>query len=145
MLNEPSFIENVGDKGIRSLEDAQRYLQDGPLASYEQHSHGMWRVGLREDDKTIGMAGILKRDCLDDVDLGYSFLPSYWGRGYATEVTVAVMTYARAQLGVGRIVAIVSEDNEASINVLTKLGFTFERKIWFEVSGEELPLFASVV
>ncbi|MCZ6835861.1 MAG: GNAT family N-acetyltransferase [Planctomycetota bacterium] len=76
LLNEPSFIENIGDKGVRNLEDAERYLQDGPLASYEQHGHGLWHVGLRESDVSIGMAGILKRDALDDVDLGYSLAPT---------------------------------------------------------------------
>lgn len=143
MLNDPSFIEHVGDKGVRSLDDAQRYLLDGPLASYERHGHGLWRIDLRECGTTIGMAGILKRDCLDDVDLGYSFLPAYWGRGYAFEVTSAVMTYARTQLGFSRIVAVVNEDNEASIKVLTKLGFTFQRMICFDTAGEGLPLYVS--
>ena len=145
LLNESSFIEHIGDKGVRSLDDAQRYLLDGPIASYERHGFGLWRDGLKADDTPIGMAGLLKRDSLDDVDLGFAFLAHHCGRGYAHEVTSSIMTHARTQLGLGRVVAIVSEGNTPSIKLLGKLGFTFERLVQLDGSDQKIPLYASIM
>ena len=123
LLNEPGFVRYIADKGVRDLEGARGYLQTGPLASYAQHGFGLWRVGLVDEGTAIGMAGLLKRDWLDDIDIGYAFLAEYGGAGYALEATHAVMEYARRTLGARRVLAIVNEDNAASMRLLGKLGF----------------------
>lgn len=145
LLNEPSFIENIADRGVRDLEGARNYLQDGPLASYAAHGFGLWRVGLLENDTAIGMAGLLRRDFLDAIDLGYALLPEYCGAGHAFEAASAVLTYAREQLGAKRVVAIVSEHNRSSIRLLEKLGFTADGTVRMPHTDEELRQFACVV
>jgi len=142
LLSEPAFIEHIGDKGVRSLEDARRYLTDGPLASYAQHGFGLWRVALLGNGLPIGMVGIHKREALKDVDLGYAFLADHWGRGFAHEAAEAVMNHATEQLRIDRVVAIVTKSNEASIRVLHKIGFQLEGPVQL-TAGEELQLFAS--
>jgi ribosomal-protein-alanine N-acetyltransferase len=126
LLNEPSFIQNIADRGVRSLEQAVRYLQDGPLASYERHGHGLYLVLLKETRQPIGMCGLLKREQLRDIDLGYAFLPQFWSRGYAFESAAAVLRLATEGLGASRVAAIVSPGNAPSVRVLQKLGFTLE-------------------
>jgi [ribosomal protein S5]-alanine N-acetyltransferase len=125
LLNEPSFVENIGDRGVRTLEQAERYLADGPIASYARHGHGLWLVALKETREPIGMCGLLKREQLADVDLGYAFLPEFWSSGYAHESARATLEWARSR-GMQRIVAIVSPANAPSIRLLAKLGFAFE-------------------
>jgi [ribosomal protein S5]-alanine N-acetyltransferase len=144
LLNEPSFIENIADKGVRDLEGAQTYLRDGPLASYRKHGFGLWRVDLAEDDTPIGMAGLLQRDYLDDIDIGYALLPEYCGCGYAFEATSAVLAYARRQLSARRVVAIVAGHNARSIRLLHKLGFSEEGTVRIPGDDEELQLLACV-
>ncbi|MCU0990778.1 MAG: GNAT family N-acetyltransferase [Xanthomonadales bacterium] len=145
LLNEPSFIENIADKGVRDLDGARSYLRDGPLASYERHGFGLWRVGLAGSDTPIGMAGLLKRDFLDDIDIGYALLPEFCGAGYAFEATSAVLAYAGKQLGARRVVAIVADYNERSISLLKKLGFADEGTMRMPGEQVDLLLLASAV
>lgn len=142
LLNEPSFIENIGDRGVRTLDDAVAYLRNGPLASYARHGHGLWLVTRREDGAPIGICGLLKRDALDDVDLGYALKPAYWGRGYALEAARAAMEWGRGTLGLSRIVAIVQPANAPSIAVLEKLGLRFETMVQLAADDVELKLFS---
>jgi RimJ/RimL family protein N-acetyltransferase len=128
---------------VRTADDARRYIQDGPVASYARYGYGLLRVGLKADDTPIGICGVLKRDTLPEPDLGFSLLPAYWSRGYAHEAADAVMRQARGALGVGRILAITSLDNESSIRLLGKLGFRFERMLRLGDDPTELRLFAS--
>jgi RimJ/RimL family protein N-acetyltransferase len=143
LLNEPSFIRNIGDRGVRTTGDAQRYINDGPVQSYARYGFGLLRVGLRSDDTPIGICGVLKRDALPEPDLGFSLLPAYWSKGYAHEAASAVMRQARAVLGLGRLLAITSIDNEPSIRLLGKLGFGFKCMIHLADDASELRLFAS--
>ncbi len=143
LLNEPSFLCFIGDRGVRTTDDAHRYIQDGPVASYARYGFGLLRVGLKADDTPIGICGVLKRDSLPEPDLGFSLLPAYWSKGYAHEATSAIMQQARGPLGLGRILAITSVDNESSIKLLDKLGFRFERMIRLGDDTTELRLFAS--
>lgn len=122
LLNEPAFLRNIGDRGVRTIGDARQYIQDGPVASYARFGFGMYRVGLKGEDVPIGLCGLVKRDVLEDVDVGFAFLSRYWFKGYAFESASAVMTYAREVLLIERIVAVVAPHNEASMNVLRKLG-----------------------
>lgn len=143
LLNEPSFIQNIGDKGVRDLDGACGYLRDGPLASYAQHGFGLWRVGLAGEDTAIGMAGLLKRDWLDDVDIGYALLPEYGGAGYALEAASAVMAHARSVLRLRRVLAIVNPDNAASIRLLGKLGFQGDGEVRPPGADRDVRLFSA--
>ncbi|HEV2621867.1 MAG TPA: GNAT family N-acetyltransferase [Frateuria sp.] len=143
LLNEPSFMENIADKGVRDLDGARAYLRDGPLASYARHGFGLWRVGLAGDGTAIGMAGLLKRDYLDGIDIGYAFLPEYTGQGYALEATRAVMEHARQLSGVRGVLAIVSEHNVRSIGLLGKLGFQPDGSVRIPGSDETVRRFAA--
>ncbi|HRC86450.1 MAG TPA: GNAT family N-acetyltransferase [Thermoanaerobaculia bacterium] len=124
LVNEPSFLANIGDRGVRSLEDARRYLEAGPLASYRQHGHGLNLVLLRESGRPIGICGLLRRERLPAPDLGYALLPEYWHQGYALEACRAVLADGRERFGYRRLLAIVSPGNDPSIRVLERLGFT---------------------
>lgn len=144
LLNERAFIEHVGDKGVRDLDGARHYLRDGPMASYERFGFGLWRVALSDDGAPIGMAGLLKRDYLDDVDIGYALLSRFHGAGYAFEAAAAVMRHARDRLKQQRVLAIVNEDNEPSIGLLKKLGFKASGKVRIPEAEEHLSLYESV-
>ena len=141
LLNEPSFLHYIGDRGVHDLASARRYIADGPVAGYARHGHGLLRVVRRTDGASIGMCGVLRRDSLPDPDLGFSFFPDYWSRGYAHESARAVMDHARQSLDIGRILAITTQDNEPSMRLLGKLGFRFDRMV--TMGAEELRLFVS--
>ena len=126
LLNQPSFLRYIGDKGVRNTEDAIRYIQTGPVASYERFGFGLYLVELKETGLPIGMCGLLKRDTLPDVDMGFALLPDYCSKGYAFEAASAVMKHGRDAFGLRRIVAITSLDNQASITLLERLGMAFE-------------------
>ena len=127
LLNQPSFIKNIGDRGVRSIDDAHTYLRGGPMAMYERTGLGLLHVSRREDGAAVGMCGLLTRDILPDVDLGYAFLPAYWGGGLALEAAEATVRYGVRKFGLKRIIGVVSAGNEPSIRVLEKLGMRFER------------------
>ena len=143
LLNEPSFIEYIGDKGVRTVEEANEYLLNGPIDSYEQFGYGLNRVELRETGEPIGMCGLVRRDNLDDADIGFAFLEQYWLKGYARESAEAVLGHARNMLGLDRIVAIVTPENHSSIKLLQNIGLTFERMIRLSDDDEELEFFVS--
>jgi len=142
LLNEPSFIQNIGDRGVRTLADAERYMETGPVASYARNGFGLYLVFLKESHESIGMCGLIKRDALDDVDVGYAFLPRYWSKGYAIESVRAVLEYARNIVQLKRVVAIVDPNNQGSIRVLEKAGFQFEKMVRLSADDIELKLFA---
>ena len=127
LLNEPSFLENIGDRGVRSIEDAHRYLRDGPMAMYAKYGFGLWHASLKSDGTPIGMCGLLRRDTLPDVDIGYAYFPGHWGKGYAFEAAAATLRHGAEKFGLRRIIAVVSEGNAGSIRVLEKIGMSFER------------------
>jgi ribosomal-protein-alanine N-acetyltransferase len=141
LLNEPSFLRYIGDRGVHDLDSAWRYIADGPVAGYARHGYGLLRVVRRTDGESVGMCGVLKRDALPDPDIGFSFFPEYWSQGYALESARAVMEHARGSLDVGRILAITTQDNEPSMRLLGKLGFHFDRLV--TMGAEELRLFVS--
>ena len=143
LLNEPSFIQNIGDRGVRTLDDARSYILRVPVASYEKNGFGLNLVSLRESGVSIGMCGLIKRDALEDVDIGYAFLPEYWSSGYAVEAAIAVKEYARTVIGLKRLVAITDPENQASIRVLEKIGLRFERMVRLSEDDIELKLLAA--
>lgn len=143
LLNQPSFLRYIGDKEVRNIADAVQYIQTGPLASYERFGFGLYLVELKENGESIGMCGLLKRDSLPDVDVGFAFLSSFWSQGYAFESAAAVMNYGREVLGLRRIVAITSPDNNASIRLLEKIGLRFEGMVRLASDQPEVRLFGS--
>jgi RimJ/RimL family protein N-acetyltransferase len=122
LLNEPSFLQNIGDRGVRTLEDARQYLTDGALASYARFGFGLFRVELKDDATPIGLCGLLKRDWLDHVDIGFAFFPEFWSQGYAFESAQGVVEWGRQARGVTRVVGITAPHNQGSMRVLEKLG-----------------------
>ena len=143
LLNEPSFIEHIGDKGVRTAEEANQYLLDGPLDSYERFGYGLNMVELKETGEPIGMCGLVRRENLDDADIGYAFLEKHWSKGYARESAEAVLNHARETFGLGRIVAIVTPENHSSIKLLEKIGLKFRRTIRMSDDDVELKFFVS--
>jgi len=142
LLNEPSFLEHVGDRGVRNLADAKQYILSGPVISYGRHGFGLFLVALKDGGAPIGICGLLKRDALDDVDLGFAFVPESWSKGYAFESATATLAYAHDVQHLKRVVAITSQDNVASISLLVKLGFFFERMVLMPGDRHEVKLFA---
>jgi RimJ/RimL family protein N-acetyltransferase len=142
LLNEPSWLENIGDRGVRTIADAAKYIESGPVEMYARLGFGLYLVCLTVTHEPIGICGLLKRETLDDVDLGFAFLPEYWGNGYAHESSAAVLSYARSKLGLARVIAITSRKNDASRRVLEGLGFGLERLVRVGADSEELLLFA---
>jgi RimJ/RimL family protein N-acetyltransferase len=138
LLNEPSFIENIGDRGVRSIEDAQRYLREGPLAMYQKYGFGLWHTARKTDGMAVGLCGLLRRDILPDVDVGYALLPAFWGMGFAYEATSATLRHGADKFGLERVIGVVSEGNAGSIRVLEKLGMSFERM--FAMRENEPPV-----
>lgn len=141
LVNEPSFIQNIGDRNVRSLADAVKYIENGPITSYARNGFGLYLVQLKESGEAIGMCGLIKRAALEDVDIGYAFLPKFWSKGYAVESALAVKEQAHS-LGLRRLVAIVDPANIGSIRVLEKLGLTFEKMVRLAADDIELKLFA---
>lgn len=141
LLNEPSFIANVADRGVRTLADARSYILDGPIASYQRYGFGLYLVELLETGASIGICGILKRDELDAPDVGFAFLPAYWSRGYAREAGSAILAFGHETLGLDRIVAITATHNAASMRVLEALGLSRAGTVTLGNHGGESVLF----
>lgn len=142
LLNEPGWIQNIGDRGVRTIEDARAYIVEKLVAGYERNGFGLYLVELKETGASAGMCGLVKRDSLEDVDIGFAFLERFWSKGYAFESASAIMDYAQTQVGLKRIVAIVSPDNRGSIKVLEKIGMHFERMIKMPGDDDEIKFFA---
>ncbi|HCU67262.1 MAG TPA: GNAT family N-acetyltransferase [Rheinheimera sp.] len=135
LLNEPSFINNIADRGVRTLEQAEKYLIDGPLAMYRQHGFGMYRVTRLADGLDIGLCGLVYRDYLGKPDIGYAFFPEFAGQGYASEAAAAIFAYGKNVLQLSEIVGIVAPHNFASQKVLQKLGLQKQGQL--QVPGED--------
>jgi len=142
LLNEPSFIRNIGDRNVRTLDEAREYILKWMVGSYKENGFGLYLVLQKEDDTPIGICGLLKRDILDDVDIGYAFLPQFWSKGYATESALVVKDYARKTIGLKRIVAITDLDNQESIRVLEKIGFRYEKMVRLSEDDIDLKLYS---
>lgn len=143
LLNQPSFLRFIGDRGVRSLGDAEQYILQGPIKSYQQLGFGLYLTELRDGNTPIGICGLIKREMLHDVDIGFAFLPQFWSQGYAFEVASAVMIYGTNVLKLRRIVAIVSPDNDRSIRVLEKIGLKFENMMSWPQDGSQLKVYVS--
>ncbi|MGI9173639.1 MAG: GNAT family N-acetyltransferase [Chthoniobacterales bacterium] len=137
LMNDPTFVRYVADRGLRTPEDAANYIAEKMLPGLEKFGFGIFVVERKEAGIPIGTCGLLHRDFMADVDIGWAFLPEFRGQGYAFEAATAVLAYGRQELGLKRIVAMTSPEHERSIHLIEKLGLRFERMI--EISGSERP------
>jgi RimJ/RimL family protein N-acetyltransferase len=142
LLNDPEFIRNIGDRGVRTLEAARSYIQSGAVTGYHNGGLGLFLVELKQNATPIGVCGLLKRDYLPDVDVGFALHEGFRGQGYAFEAAEAVMRRGREVLGYGKIVAITSPDNHASIKLLQRLGLVYERTLRAPDVKRDTSLFA---
>lgn len=142
LLNDPDWLRFIGDKAVHSEDDARRYLETGPLAMYAMHGFGLCAVERNTDRATIGMCGLIRRIGLEDVDIGYAFLPQSRGQGFALEAAQAVLDYGLDTVGIARIVAITDPDNAASSRVLQRIGMRFERQVHLTDGAKPVALYA---
>lgn len=142
LLNEPSWLENIGDRGARSIDDARDYIRNGPQAMYARLGFGLMCVELKESGACIGLCGLLRRDALEHPDIGFAFLPEYWRRGYASESAVAVLQWASRKPGMDTVLAVVAPHNQASAQLLLKLGFEPDGVVCLSSDGKDLHRFA---
>jgi RimJ/RimL family protein N-acetyltransferase len=145
LLNEPAWVRFIGDKGIKTIEDARNYIVSGPMEMYGRLGFGLWLVELKEKNIPLGICGLIKRESLEDVDLGFAFLEEYWGRGYAFESAFASMAHGKRVFGLARLLAVMSPDNHRSGRLLERLGFGFERMITLSSDAPELKLYAATL
>ena len=138
LLNSPGWVRYIGDRNIHTTEAAIAYLDSGPLKSYREHGYGLMRVDLKASGRPIGMCGLLRRPELDGPDIGFAFLPEYHRQGYAMEAARRVIAFAREQLRIPELLAIVQADNAASIGLLQTLGFVYDKVVISGVKREEL-------
>jgi RimJ/RimL family protein N-acetyltransferase len=129
LLNEPTFVRYVGDRGIRTVEDAEAFIRNVPMRLYETYGFGHFLSERKSDGTPMGICGLIKRDTLEDVDIGFSLMPEFWSKGYAYEAAAATVEYAKTTAGLPRLVAIVNPDNAASIRLIGRLGLHFERNL----------------
>ena len=127
VLNDPGFLENVGDRQIRTLSDAEQYITDRIRASYEQYRFGFYKMVAKESGEEVGICGLVKREYLELPDVGFAVLERFCGRGYAGEAAKAVLQYASDVLGLTRIAGVTRPDNATSRHLLEKLGLRYER------------------
>lgn len=143
LVNDPDWLRFIGNKQVATLDDARRYIRNGPQTMYEDCGFCLYLVERCADGMPIGMCGLIQRDALDDVDIGFAFLPQYRGQGYAYEAAAATLAYARDTIGLRRLVAITVPDNERSMSLLGKLGLSFERMIVLDDGKQALKLFGT--
>ncbi len=141
LLNTPSWLTFIGDRGVKTIEEAETYIRDNALMSYEQYGLGPYIVELKETGMPIGHCGLHKRPALDDIDIGFAFLPQYAGSGYGYESASALVAYAQNTLGLTRLTGITKPTNNPSIRLLEKLGMHFEKQIMFGTGAAESLLF----
>jgi len=142
LLNTPTWLRFIGDRGIKNIDEARNYLLNGPIASYKRLGFGLYLIKLKEGNIPVGISGLIKRDGLEHVDIGFALHPDYTGKGYAFEATAAVMTYAHEVLRLATVVAITTEDNTHSIALLLKIGLRYKKMVTLPGNQKEYMLFS---
>ena len=143
LVNEPPWQMYIGKSGVKTLPDAEHYIATGPIAMYKLRGFGLYLVELKEGHVPLGICGLIKREALEDVDIGYAFLQEFWGKGFALESATAVMDFGLQAFQLTRVVAISSPENQASAKLLGKLGFQFERMVRLKPGAGEVRLYAA--
>jgi RimJ/RimL family protein N-acetyltransferase len=143
LLNSPGWLQYIGDRNVKTEDQAIQYLQNGPMKSYEVNGFGLSLVERKDDEQAIGMCGIIKREGLDHPDIGFAFLPPFEGKGYAYEIAAATLQYAKEQLGISKVTAITLPINTRSIRLLEKIGLHLTGTTRLPNSEEDLLLYSS--
>lgn len=141
LMNSPSWLRYIGKHSIQNTDQARQYIEKGLLQSYADKGFGLWLVELKGTSIPIGMCGLLKRDSLEHVDIGFALLPEYESKGYGFEIAASTMIYGKHILGIDPIVAITKSENIKSIGLLEKLGLKYSTTVRLKPDGEELMLF----
>ncbi len=142
LINDSAWIENIGDKGIRTLDEAARHIEQGPVAMQRRLGYSLYLVERSSDGVPVGLCGLIKRDTLPDADIGYAIWPEYWGAGYAYEAAAAVVAHARDRIGLARLLGITSPQNLRSNKLLQKLGLSFVRAVRFQDAATDTNLYS---
>ncbi|PWK27981.1 RimJ/RimL family protein N-acetyltransferase [Arcicella aurantiaca] len=143
LVNTPAWLQFIGDRNVHTVEEAENYLLNGNIKSYADYGFGFYLVATKESNEAIGMCGIVKRDSLDDIDIGFAFLPNSIGKGYGYEAASATLDYGLNVLKLGRIVAIVDPENANSIALIKKIGLKYEKMVQISTNDIELMLFGN--
>ena len=142
LLNDQSWLRFIGDRGVKTIEDAQNYILNGPVEMYARLGFGFYILEMKESGCLIGICGLAKREYLDEVDIGFALLPQHLGKNYAFEAANAVLDYAKNGLHLKRILATTRLDNDSSVKLLEKLGLRFEHMIMHPDGDRDLKLYA---
>ncbi len=142
LLNTPTWLKFIGDRGVKNLDDAKNYILNGPVKSYTEKGFGLYLIELKDWTAPIGMCGLIKRDFLPDPDIGFALLPEFEGKGYGYESASAVLSYGRNNLGLQKIAAITVKENVNSIHLLEKIGLREEGTVVYPGTDDELLLFS---
>lgn len=146
LVNSPHWIKYIGERHIKTIAEAKEAIENGHLKSYHENGFGFYKLLLKEENnKPIGTCGLIKRKTLEHVDIGFAMLPEYEGKGFGYESSLAIITLAKKQFELDKIVAITLEHNANSIKLLKKLGLSFEKYVKPFDDGEELLLFAKTL
>jgi RimJ/RimL family protein N-acetyltransferase len=143
LLNSPGWLAFIGDRNVKTREQAITYLENGPIKSYQENGYGLSLVEIKDDKTPIGMCGIINRKNLENPDIGFALLPQYGGKGFAFEIAQATMIYAKDILKLPTVCAITLANNKSSIKLLEKLGMKFVKLFYFPDNNEELMLYSN--
>ncbi|MDZ7900996.1 MAG: GNAT family N-acetyltransferase [Arcicella sp.] len=143
LLNTPTWLRFIGDRNVHSVEEAEQYLVNGNIKNYLEYGFGFYLVAVKETGESIGMCGLVKRDSLEDVDIGFAFLPQFIGKGYGFEAASSTLRYAQNILQIHKIVAIVNPDNTDSVKLIKKIGLQFEKMVQLSFTDIALMLFST--
>jgi len=143
LVNTPGWLRYIGDRNIKTAEQARNYLEQGPIKSYKENGFGLWLVELKENQQPIGMCGLLRREYLDHPDIGFAFLPGFTGKGFAFEAAQATIAFGTTQLKPETICAITMPENHQSIKLLEKIGMSYSHRIRLPITQEELLVYCT--
>ncbi len=141
LVNDQGWLENIGDKNVHSIEDAEQYLLSGPIRSYQENGYGLYMVELKLTNIAVGMCGLVKRDCFKSPDVGFAFVPEYRGLGFASEAGRSVLKYAKSQLSLNRVIGVTSMNNVGSMKALEKMGMQYDSLVSMPGYDEKSRLF----
>ncbi len=142
LVNDPGWLQHIGQRHVHTLDDARRFIEDRLVAAYTRQGFGLWAMERRDSGEVAGMCGLVRRDGLPGIDLGYALLPTHRGEGLVHEASTACLDHAHRVLGHARVLAITSPDNDASARVLLRLGFASEGRITLPGEAEASDLYA---
>lgn len=143
LLNTPAFLKNIGDRNVRTLDDAKNYIISKYFEVYNTLGYGYYMLVTKDTNTIIGTAGLVNREGLDGIDVGFALLPDFKGKGYGYEATKAIMQYATTTYGIKTYLAITLPSNEPSQRLLEKLGLKFKKMIFIPNDPEELMLYST--